>query len=126
MPGFVKTPEQEARWSKAKAAAAKETEVNSENYWKLSNFLFHRMGKTEEDKKNAELAKVELKKFGMGGGIGGGISMNIGMKNPAASGKTTETIGGGVIGKSGSNPMKLVYFSKMKNHMLQKSQVLIN
>ncbi len=106
MPNFVKTPADEARWAKAKSAAAKETKEGSDSFWALSNYIFHKMGKTEEDSKNAELAKVELKKFGMGGGIGGGISMNIGNMNPGAAGKTTETIGGGVIGKGGSNPMK--------------------
>jgi len=106
MPAFVKTKADESRWSKAKEAAGKETEKGSEGYWKLANYIFHKMGKTEQDSKNAELAKVELKKFGMGGGIGGGISMNIGNMNPGAAGKTTETIGGGVIGKGGSNPMK--------------------
>lgn len=106
MPGFVKTPKDEARWAKAKEAAGKETEKGSEGYWKLSNYIFHKMGKTEEDKKNAQLAKEELFKFGMGGGFGGGFSMNVGIKNPGASGKTTESIGGGVIGKGGSNPMK--------------------
>jgi len=101
MPNFVKTPKDEARWAKAKQAAAKETEEGSEGYWKLSNFLYHKMGKTEEDNKNAELAKIEMKKFGM---MSGGFGM--GMMGDQAGGKVTETIGGGVIGKGGSNPMK--------------------
>lgn len=60
MPGFVKTPKDEARWSKAKEAAGKTTQTGSEGYWKLSNYIFHRMGKSEEDQKKAEMYKKEL------------------------------------------------------------------
>lgn len=49
MPGFVKTPRDEARWEKAKEAAGKQTDKGSESYWKLSNYIYHKMGKTEED-----------------------------------------------------------------------------
>lgn len=60
MPNFVKTPRDEARWKKAKEAAGKETEVGSESYYKLSNYIYHKMGKTEEDQKMAELYKSEI------------------------------------------------------------------
>ena len=60
MPGFVKTPKDEARWAKAKEAAGKSTEKDSESYWKLSNYIYHKMGKTEEDQKMADLAKADL------------------------------------------------------------------
>lgn len=60
MPGFVKTPKDEARWAKAKEAASKETEHGSESFWKLSNYIYHKMGKTEEDQKMAELYKSEI------------------------------------------------------------------
>lgn len=64
MPAFVKTPKDEARWSKAKEAAGKETSKDSESYWKLSNYIFHKMGKTEEDQKLAAFYKGELMKMG--------------------------------------------------------------
>lgn len=65
MPGFVKTPKDEARWAKAKEAAGKETAKDSESYWKLSNYIYHKMGKTEEDQRLAEMYKSELlKSFG--------------------------------------------------------------
>lgn len=67
MPGFVKTPKDEARWAKAKEAASKETDKGSEGYWKLSNYIFHKMGKTEEDQKIAEVLKKSLSKPSMGG-----------------------------------------------------------
>lgn len=62
MPGFVKTPKDEARWSKAKEAAGKSTQKDSESYWKLSNYIYHKMGKTEEDAKMADFYKSELTK----------------------------------------------------------------
>lgn len=60
MPGFVKTPRDEARWSKAKEAAGKQTDKGSDSYWKLSNYIYHKMGKTEADQKMAELYKNEI------------------------------------------------------------------
>ena len=60
MPGFVKTPKDEARWSKAKEAAGKQTAEGSEGYWKLSNYIFHKMGKSEENVKMAEVFKKSL------------------------------------------------------------------
>ena len=65
MPGFVKTPHDEAKWSKAKEAAGKETEKGSEGYWKLSNYIFHKMGKTEDSRKTAAFFKNELIKQGL-------------------------------------------------------------
>jgi hypothetical protein len=62
MPAFVKTPKDEARWAKAKEAAGKETKKDSEGYWKLSNYIYHKMGKTEEDQKLADFYKTELMK----------------------------------------------------------------
>jgi hypothetical protein len=60
MPGFVKTPKDEEKWKKAKEAAGKQTEVDSESYYKLANYIYHNMGKTEEDKKIAEIYKSEI------------------------------------------------------------------
>lgn len=60
MPGFVKTPKDEKRWEKAKEAANKSTAKDSESYWRLSNYIYHHMGKTEEDSKNAKLAFAKL------------------------------------------------------------------
>jgi len=54
MPGFVKTPKDEARWERAKEAAGKSTSKDSKSYWKLSNYIYHKMGKTEEDLKESE------------------------------------------------------------------------
>jgi hypothetical protein len=62
MPGFVKTPKDEARWAKAKEAAGKEAGKGTDSYWRLSNYIFHKMGKTEQDVKIAkELEKSLLK-----------------------------------------------------------------
>jgi hypothetical protein len=60
MPGFVKTPKDEARWAKAKEAAGKQTEKDSESYWKLANYIFHKMGKTEEDVQKAEALEKQF------------------------------------------------------------------
>lgn len=60
MPGFVKTPKDERRWARAKEAAGKSTAENSESYWRLSNFIYHKMGKTEEDHKLADFYKKEM------------------------------------------------------------------
>lgn len=62
MPGFVKTKKDEARWSKAKDAAGKQVDKGSESYWKLANYIYHKMGKTEEDQQHAELLKADLLK----------------------------------------------------------------
>lgn len=60
MPAFVRTKSDEARWSRAKEAAGKETNKDSESYWKLSNYIYHKMGKTEGDQKMANFYKQEL------------------------------------------------------------------
>lgn len=66
MPAFVKTKSDESRWAKAKEAAGKSTAKDSENYWRLSNYIYHKMGKTEEDIKMAtELEKGLLKPMKM-------------------------------------------------------------
>jgi hypothetical protein len=61
MPGFVKTKSDEKKWSKAKDAAAKQTDRGSEGFWKLSNYIFH---KSEGNHEVAEFFKSELMKFG--------------------------------------------------------------
>ncbi len=62
MPAFVRTKSDEERWKKAKEAASKETSRGSEGFWKLSNYIFHKMGKTERDQRLADMAKSELEK----------------------------------------------------------------
>lgn len=61
MPGFVKTKADEAKWKRAKEAAAKQTERGSEGFWKLSNYIFH---KSEGNHEVADFFKSELMKFG--------------------------------------------------------------
>jgi hypothetical protein len=65
MPGFVKTPKDEAKWSKAKEAAGKSTSKGSKGYWALSNYIFHKMGKSEDSAKMAKMFKNELQKQGL-------------------------------------------------------------
>jgi hypothetical protein len=65
MPGFVKTPKDEAKWSKAKEASKKSTKEGSKGFWALSNYIFHRMGKTEESANLAAIFKKELIKQGV-------------------------------------------------------------
>jgi rubrerythrin len=62
MPGFIKTPKDEAKWEKAKKAAAKSTKHGSDGFWALSNYIYHKMGKTEEDTQQAQFYKKELLK----------------------------------------------------------------
>lgn len=57
MPGFVKTPHDEKKWSEAKHASGKETKSGSKSYWKLANFIFHRMKKSQGIEKAEELIK---------------------------------------------------------------------
>jgi hypothetical protein len=47
MPGFVKTKNDEKKWDKAKEASGKETDKGSKGYWKLANFVFHKMKKSQ-------------------------------------------------------------------------------
>jgi hypothetical protein len=77
MPAFVRTKSDEHRWSRAKEAAGKETNKDSEGYWKLSNYIYHKMGKTEKDQRMANFYKAELLKFG---------GMMQAEKNPLAAG----------------------------------------
>jgi hypothetical protein len=65
MPGFVKTPKDERRWAKAKEHARKQTAEGSESFWKLSNYIFHRMGKSKEDKEIVRMYKKELENQGL-------------------------------------------------------------
>jgi hypothetical protein len=57
MPGFVKTPKDERKWKEAKEASSKETSPGSKGYWKLSNFIFHKMKKREALEKGMSLKK---------------------------------------------------------------------
>lgn len=50
-PGFVKTPEDEKRWSRAKAAAKKQ---NPDDFYALANHIFHQM------KKESVLEAIDL------------------------------------------------------------------
>lgn len=58
MPAFVKTKNDEKKWSEAKEASGKETDKGSKGYWKLSNFIFHKMKKSQGIEKAEELPKV--------------------------------------------------------------------
>lgn len=60
MPGFVKNPKDESRWERAKKAAQKTTSEGSDSFYALSNFIYHKMGKTEEDMQKAEEFKKSL------------------------------------------------------------------
>lgn len=64
MPAFIKTPAEEARWSKAKQAAAKSkgkaVEALHDDDYKLVNYIYHKMGKTEEDQKMAKAFETKL------------------------------------------------------------------
>jgi hypothetical protein len=80
MPGFVRTPQDEARWSKAKESAGKQTAKDSESYWKLSNYIFHRMKKDEESTKFAKELEKSLTK----------VPNAMKMPKPKAMGKATD------------------------------------
>lgn len=54
MPGFIHTPKDEAKWERAKEAAGKSAKKDSKSYWKLSNYIYHKMGKSETDSSNAQ------------------------------------------------------------------------
>ena len=64
MPGFIKTKGQEERWQAAKRAAAKSKNKSAEDLkgddFALVNYIYHKMGKTEEDIKKAEELKKTL------------------------------------------------------------------
>jgi len=62
MPAWV---HDEARWSKAKEASGKQTEKDSDSYYKLANYIYHKMGKSEESELLAKIFKKELVKQGL-------------------------------------------------------------
>lgn len=66
MPGFVKTKKDEKRWSEAKRAVSSSKKKDEGSFedrdWALTNYIYHKMGKSDEDQKVAE----ELKKAFMG------------------------------------------------------------
>jgi len=50
MPAFIKTPADEARWAKAKAAANKTlSESAGDSYWALTNSIYQKMTKSDEE-----------------------------------------------------------------------------
>jgi hypothetical protein len=61
MPGFVKTPHDEKKWSEAKQASGKETDKDSKGYWKLANFIFHKMKKSQGIEKAEEFMNSLVK-----------------------------------------------------------------
>lgn len=88
MPEFVgKNPKDEARWARAKKAASKSTEVGSESYWKLANYIYHNKGKKVD--KSLTLSEAELEK---------------GLKEMAA---------GAMLGAAALNPVSLAASVKM-------------
>lgn len=49
MPGFIKTPKDEAKWKKAKEAANKTlSEADGDSYWALTNSIYQKMSKSDE------------------------------------------------------------------------------
>lgn len=75
MPAFIRNKSDEKEWERAKEAAAKQTSRGSKSFWKLSNYIWHKMHKGEEHQKMAELYKKELMKFG------GMMSLGLSEKN---------------------------------------------
>lgn len=57
MPGFVRTQADEKKWDKAKEASSKQTEKETKGYWKLANYIFHRMKKHQSIEKFEKLQK---------------------------------------------------------------------
>lgn len=66
MPAFIKTPKDEARWSKAKKAVSESKKKDESSFhdrdWALTNYIYHKMGKTEEDVQKAEKLMTSLMK----------------------------------------------------------------
>lgn len=58
MPGFIKTPKDEAEWVKAKIATAKSKKKDESSFtdqdWALANHIYHEMGKSIEFAKHIE------------------------------------------------------------------------
>ena len=63
MPGFIHSEKDEARWDRAKKAASKSLKEGSDSFWALSNYIYHKMGKSQEDIEKAEHFKKTL--FGL-------------------------------------------------------------
>jgi hypothetical protein len=78
LPGFVKTKKDEKKWSSAKQAAAKQTSVGSDSYWKLANYIFH---KSEGNEQAAKMFKNDILQKAIGG-----------LKNPSLSGTAAVTV----------------------------------
>jgi hypothetical protein len=57
MPGFVRTKGDEKKWSEAKRASGEQTAKESKGYWKLANYIFHRMKKHQSIEKFEKLQK---------------------------------------------------------------------
>jgi hypothetical protein len=88
MPGFVKTPRDDARWKHAVSAVErskgkKESEFGDRDF-ALSNYIYHKMGKGEEDIKKAE----ELQKALVAPPKPMGTNMSTSVPNPAKTGQT--------------------------------------
>lgn len=77
MPNFVKTPKDEARWKKAKDAVSASKGKSESDFqdsdWALANYIYHKMGKSEEDTELAKGFKIKLKSI-------------TGIKNPLKTG----------------------------------------
>ena len=95
MPGFVRTKADEKKWSRAKDAAAKETERGSEGFWKLSNYIFH---KTEGNHEVAEFWKGEL--LQKGPPTGGGFAFGVGKESAKSEMKKFGGMGQLSLGES--------------------------
>ena len=79
MPAFV---HDEKRWERAKEAAGKQTSKDSDGYWALSNYIYHKMGKTEEDQQLAKQYKSEFYKTAFGGMMQLSTAMKTSVKIP--------------------------------------------
>jgi hypothetical protein len=64
MPGFVKTPKDEARWGQAKEAVARSKGKGEKEFgdrdFALANYIYHKMGKSKDDVKKAEELRKAL------------------------------------------------------------------
>lgn len=59
MPAFIKTPADEARWSKAKEAANKShSESEGDSYWKIVNSIYQKMTKSDDSTHIEDIIKV--------------------------------------------------------------------
>lgn len=63
MPAFIKTPADEARWERAKKAARKTlSESDGDKFWALTNSIYQKMTKSEEDIEAVELVLHKARK----------------------------------------------------------------